>query len=477
PRALQYLAHSLLEKGDLPRAQYFFELAARRSPEEPVILEKIGLIHSRQGKTAECVRSYQQAAALFERKGNLTRAAECLQHILQHNPQDRAAADHLAELSRNSDIRLADLSRLVEDHNGHSEGELTQTAQKAQNPLEKAYESALSHLAELFFEFASTLYMNQGASPAAAAGLPAGGPRDLSADPECLALLGHINQAVEYLARGMAGWCLTELQSLLQGGITNPAVHFLVGSILSGDQVIQAISHLKQTRSFPDYALASFLLLGKIYYVEENYPEAAAAYLQALAVADSSTASPDVLRQQPGMFKPFIQSYSKERNPAFLKNLCETIEQEVNCPNWLDHLAGLHTQIASRQETGNTMLAELLAAGGSPLVERFTDVKELEKENFSRSAMEEVFYMIDDGPVLLPAQLLIAESLGRQGRVEEAVEKYRLIATLYSLRGQTEQAVQTLEQGVEAAPLDVSIRTRLVEMLKRQAKIKPAVEH
>ncbi len=471
PKALQYLAHSLLEKGDLQRSLHYFELAWRRSPQESVIAERIALIYEQQGKNQESQSFYQKAADLFEQKGNTVRTAECLQHILQQNPQDRAALDRLSNLSQNSDIVLSDLSRLVEDQNGKTSAGQGQDYQKAQAPLEKAYEAAQSHLAALFFEFAATLQMSK---PEAQTTAP-DGVRDLSTDPECLALLGHINRAVEYLARGMENWCLTELQSLLQGGINNPAIHFLIGSILSEDKVIQAISHLKQTRSFPDYALAAFLLLGKIYYAEENYPDAAAAYLQALAVADSSASSPDLLHTQSGMFKPFIQSYSKEKNPAFLKNLCETIEQEVNCPNWHDRLAGLHSQIASGQ-SGSTLLAELLAAGGSPLVERFTDVKELEKENHTRSAMEEIFYMIEDGPVLLPAQILIAESLAKQGRTEEAVEKFKLIATLYNLRGQTEQAVQTLEQGVQAAPLDESIRTKLVEMLKRQGKIKPAVE-
>jgi len=275
----------------------------------------------------------------------------------------------------------------------------------------------------------------------------------------------------------MNDWSEIELRALLQAGINNPAIPFLLGTLLSESETAQALSHLKQTRAYPDYALASLLLIGKIYYAQANYPEAATAYLQALAVADSSTPSPDHQNKQPGAYKPLIQSYSRETNSTFQKNLCETIEQEINCPDWLDHLTVLHSQIAMPRHKDDTLLAELLAAGGSPLVRRFAGVKELEGDDHSRSAMEEIFYMIEEGPALLPAQLLLGENLDKQGHTGEAVQKFKLAAKLYVLRGQTDQAVQALEQAVLLTPLDIPTRTRLIELLKKQSKIDQAVVH
>ena len=476
PRAACLLAHSLLEMGDLENSRYYYEIAARLSPDDPFPIEKIGLIYEQQGKVAESIQFYEKSAELFLKKENNLRAAGCLQHILKQNPDHADARHKLTSIRHSTNLDLSELSKRVDEQPAQTRSELTQAAKKPQKPLDQAHETALAGLASLFFELASSSKTKQ-TVPETETGIPKTSFRDLSEDPECLNLLNHLNRAADFLARGMNDWGEIELLALLQAGVNDPAILFLLGTLLSESDPPQALSHLKQTRAYPDYALASFLLIGKIYYAQANYPEAATAYLQALAVADSSTSSPDHQNKQPGAYKPWIQSYSRETDSTFQKNLCETIEQEINRSDWLDHLAALHSQIAMPQYKDDTLLAELLAAGGSPLVQRFAGVKELEEDDHLRSAMEEIFYMIEDGPVLLPAQLLIGENLDKQGHTGEAVQKFKLVAKLYALRGQTDQAVLALEQAVLLSPLDIPTRTRLIELLKKQSKIDQAVVH
>jgi tetratricopeptide (TPR) repeat protein len=475
-RAALFLAQALWESGRPDDALVHYENAARLLPDEAAVIEKIALIHQRKAENAPAIACFEKAAALFAQAGQPQRAAGCWQHILQLDPEHNQAQQQLADIGRGGNVSRPELADLLEDTQPAPGEAGSQETDPPQSPLEKAQKTAGKNLAALFFDYGKTLLMSAPLTPDEAGENP-GGLRNLSADPACLKVLGHISLTLEYLARGLPERSLTELQALPKAGVKNPAVHYLAGALLCDKNPSQAAGYLKHTRTIQDYALASFLLLGKMLYREEKYADAASAYLRALAVADSAAAAADQSQPNPVTFKPFVQAYAKEKNTAFLKTLCETIEEEVNRSDWLNRLARLHAQISARQPSGNTLLAEVLAAGGSPLVERFAGVQELEKENMPRSAVEEVYDMIDDGPVLLPAQLVIAENLARQGRVDDAVEKFSLIATLYLLRGQLDQAVQTLEQGVQAAPLNVPIRRQLVDMLKKQANIKPAAEN
>lgn len=92
------------------------------------------------------------------------------------------------------------------------------------------------------------------------------------------------------------------------------------------------------------------------------------------------------------------------------------------------------------------------------------------------SAMEEAFHALQYAPTYLPLHILIGEMLLKEGRNHEAVEKFMLVAQLYSLRGEATQAIRLLTRVTQMTPMDLSIRGRLIELLMSQDRMDEAIQ-
>jgi tetratricopeptide (TPR) repeat protein len=72
---------------------------------------------------------------------------------------------------------------------------------------------------------------------------------------------------------------------------------------------------------------------------------------------------------------------------------------------------------------------------------------------------------------------LLARLLERRGRIEAAGNKYVTVADTFRVRGDARHAMDAFEKAMALAPLDMGLRTRLVDMLKRHGEIDRALEH
>ena len=124
-----------------------------------------------------------------------------------------------------------------------------------------------------------------------------------------------------------------------------------------------------------------------------------------------------------------------------------------------------------------TALAEMfLSAGSGQVVEALANVRMLAREDKLASAMEEAYFALQSAPTYLPLHLEIGELLLREGRVGDAVVKFILIADLYTLRGEAAQANQLLRRILQAAPMDMGIRIRLIDSLVAQGAVDEALQ-
>jgi cytochrome c-type biogenesis protein CcmH/NrfG len=72
-------------------------------------------------------------------------------------------------------------------------------------------------------------------------------------------------------------------------GLQEPAVFFDLALLLVNRKPQEALQHLQKSVKSPVFAMASYLLIGKIYQETKSWTDAAVAYLQALRIADSIT--------------------------------------------------------------------------------------------------------------------------------------------------------------------------------------------
>jgi len=88
----------------------------------------------------------------------------------------------------------------------------------------------------------------------------------------------------------------------------------------------------------------------------------------------------------------------------------------------------------------------------------------MEKKRYLAAA-EETFVGLSVAPEYLPLHLQLAEILFAQGRIEEAVSKYLMVAETKVTRGDLDGAMAALRRVRTLAPLDTVARLRLIELL------------
>jgi len=70
----------------------------------------------------------------------------------------------------------------------------------------------------------------------------------------------------------------------------------------------------------------------------------------------------------------------------------------------------------------------------------------------------------------------MGEMLINEGRITEAVEKFQVVCNLYNLRGETAQAIRLLGRVTKLAPMDLSIRSSLIDLLKSIGRVDDAIQ-
>jgi len=286
----------------------------------------------------------------------------------------------------------------------------------------------------------------------------------------------HLGQAIDAQTRGDDNQTLVELDKALDTGLDHPAVHFILGQIYTKKGSKNSLKHLQNAVLHPDFKLGAYMLMGQHHLKQEEYPQAAVAYLHAMANADSLTVQTDKAEELRQLYEPIIEAQSHQEDENELKKLCQNIEGQLNRPDWLNQLNSFRNQLPVSQDSSLQPLADLLISSSSHVVEAMTRIRELEARQYYYTATEEAFFILDKAPTFLPLHILIGELLLQQGKTAEAVDKFTLVANLYNLRGEAIQGIRMLERVTKMAPMNLKIRNQLVDILINQGQVVPAVE-
>ena len=86
------------------------------------------------------------------------------------------------------------------------------------------------------------------------------------------------------------------------------------------------------------------------------------------------------------------------------------------------------------------------------------------KRNFLMTASEECLRSIQKAPSYLPLHVRLADILLKQEHTDEAITKYLYIARVYLMRNQPDQAVNIYQKILRLASMDVTVRSKLIEL-------------
>lgn len=76
----------------------------------------------------------------------------------------------------------------------------------------------------------------------------------------------------------------------------------------------------------------------------------------------------------------------------------------------------------------------------------------------------------------LPVHLRLGEIFEREGRIEDALLKYRTLIDTYTARGREIEAIDVYYRVIELAPETANQRTQLIDLLRRTKRVEAAVE-
>ncbi|GIV64475.1 MAG: hypothetical protein KatS3mg045_1814 [Bellilinea sp.] len=538
PAALSNLALALFELQDFNEALQVYKRVALINPDDPIPPEKMARIYERQGRLNEAIRAGMQAAELHLKARDVEKSIEGWQRVLSLNPEIFTAHSRLALIYERLGKKAEAVSELIAcaslmQHAGDTQkaqqivlyalklipgsaeatqalqmlkigqpmpkpirprggtgpmrmaevkqlGEPTETDQRPSlDPISETRQRALIQLAELLFDTPEDFSGAETPSPRRGINALMRGTGELVLDPSTRTrVLLHIGQAIESQTMGEEKQAAEELERAYDLGFSHPALYFDLGLLLSEKQDQKALPILLKAVKNPEYSLASYLLLAKIYYRSGNYKEAATAYLQALRLADVETVAVEQREELFQIYEPIIEAQAQMSDPQLLKTLCDTIASQLLRGDWRQFLAKVREQLPpSPPNSPPSPLASLLLESRSTeVIEAIGRIREYKQQGKYRTALEEAHYAIDYAPTYLPLHVQIAELLVASGQIQEAITKYLLVVDLYNLRGEASQAIQILERAIQLSPADLNIRKKLIRMLIEQGRVDDALK-
>lgn len=460
-RAYAAIAELRLRQKDVDAAIDIWVRAARLDPNNVDIQRRLARVYQHFGKTKEAIRAHLALARIYQKTGQFQDAVEQVQAASALDPNDPDITTAL-ELLRASQpppppppARKLDTSiwdELVSD----SEEEKLRGS-----PVEIARDQALSDLAGTLFE----------------EGAPQRIPQRLS-KAEVDALVG---QAIDAQTRGEVQAAIDAYKRILSAGVEMPAVNFNLGLLLQEQlHFDEAIQEFQRVVNVPEYRLGSLFALGECYRAKGRVDEALTYFLEVLKIVDLGTVRREQADDLIQVYQSLAESYAAKGESEQAEQFAGALVEFLNSKGWEDKVAEARKRLDQLKIEGAPAitLAELLTVpNATEMLEAMALITEYTRRDKVYSAMEVAHIAVLNAPDYLPLHLRIAEALWSTGRTEAALSKYLTVADTYSVRGEARQAIGIYNRVLKLAPMDVVVRSKLIELLVSYGQIDRALEH
>lgn len=535
-QALTSLALALTEMQDLDAALHCYLKATKVDPGDPVILTNLAKIYERMGRVSDAIPEWNKAADLYLKDKLVDQALDGFMHAIVLQPANLSARLRLATIldqlgrkkeaseeylnvasifQQTGDIQkaLQSIDYVLKMNPGFPEAEKARETLRAgqqlppaqrprggtgpmnmakvrslddgngdeqvkRDPVDEALHKALVKLAgHLFLQETS----EEGQGQLSKRGLAslARGTGGLSADHSARARMQlHLSKAIDSQTQAVFDQAAVELERAIESGLKAPEAYFDMGFLLFETDPDKSLRFLQQSLRHPDFRLASYLLIAQIHHKRGMLAEAVKEYLGGLALADASVIDPEQSNELLQLYEVIVESQAQISDQEQLRTLCETLSDQLLRKDWREFLLTAREQLPPTLP-GNPPLpvaTMLIETKGGKVVESLANVRQLSDEGRLRSAMEVAFDSIASAPTYLPLHAQMAEVLAKEGRLQDAVDKIMVTSVLYDLRGETAQAIQLLTRGSQIAPMDIAIRSKLIDYYKIQGRTEAALQ-
>ncbi len=464
------LAKIYQKRRDWAEAIAALQQTIRFQPDHAPARLMLAEVFAELGQTQRAIKEYLNLARVLQGQGQIEKAMEQCQQALELD-SGHAEARALAEA-----LNLGTAEGLPAEEVGGAQA-TTASAEEGGSPVDLARDKALEELAGIPFE-------DTPVGPAPAIGDFQKGEARVEVQPEITLSRPQIDaliaQAIDFQTRGLIDEAIACYTKVIDAGVDRPAAHFNLGLLFQQRLRFEpAISEFSKAVRHPQYALGAHFALGECFKALGRIDEALEHFVQVLKIVDLGTVqreqADDLIQLYDALADSYVAKGDRERALNFTNSLVEFLSSK----GWEDKAREARQRINSFADEGMPLsLAEVLAA---PNADTLLTAMSLSQEYIKRGALtaatEVCYRAIQSAPGYLPLHLRLAEVFAQDDRVDDAVNKYQVVADLYVVREETRHAIGVYKRMLRLRPMDVVIRSRLIDLLISFGEIDQAMEH
>jgi tetratricopeptide (TPR) repeat protein len=481
-KAALYAAELYVKNREVNKAVENWLRCTRLDPQNLAAHTRLALVYERTGEKHKAVIEYLAVASLLQSTGDQERAVKSVTQALQVMPNSPEAAEALILLRDHKPLPKPTRPRggtapfQKKPATSAEAGQAGAQTPIQMDPVEEAHQQALSMLAEILFDAQDEKPDVQTARRGLQS-IMSGTGLSLK-QPERTRIALHLGQVVDLQMRGQNSQAAEELERAMEAGLDHPGANFDLGYLYAQDgRYGSSIRQLQHAVQKPELALGARLLLGDILRKMNRVKEASLSYMEALKAADAQVIPSEKTDQLLQLYDPLIEAQSAQSDPKALEKMCDIIHGLLMRPDWRANLLRAREQLPAHEgDRPPIPLAEaLFEAHSSEVVDAISNIYQLARDGYYRSAMEEAFYTLQLAPTYLPLHTQMGELLLKQNRVGDAIEKFMVIGRTYSTRGEPRRAIDLYRRIIDLSPMDLDARFSLINQLIAIGEIEAAL--
>jgi tetratricopeptide (TPR) repeat protein len=460
-RAYAAIADLRLRHQDVDSAVDIWVRAARLDPNNADVQRRLARVYQQLGKAKLAIRAYLALARIYQKGGHFQEAVEQVQAASALDPGDPDVFTAMELLRASQPAPVAPAAPPVRKLDT-SMWDLPAESEEAArgSPIEIAREKALSDLAGSIFEEAAPTRV---------------APRLSKAEIDAL-----VGQAIDLQTRGDVQPAIDVYQRILGAGVEMPAANFNLGLLLQEAMHFdEAIQEFQRAVAAPEYRLGSLFALGECYRAKGRIDEALTYFIEALKIVDLGTVRRDQADDLIQVYQSLAESYAAKGESEQATQFADALVEFLNSKGWEDKVTEARKRLDTLSIEGGPAitLAELLAVpNATEILEAMALIGEYSRRGLIYSALEVAHSALLGAPTYLPLHLRLADMLWSNGRTDPALATYLTVADTYAARSEARQAIGIYNRVLKMAPMDVKVRSQLIDLLIAYGQIDRALE-
>jgi tetratricopeptide (TPR) repeat protein len=451
-----------LSQRDLDKAIGNWERATQLTPGLVAIHAKLAQAYERIGDKHKAIRQYLTLASNFQRVNETAKAIKAVERALRLDKKNPQALNILRALKTGGKVILPDERETLPpktqqeekpafDIFGSMDGQEERKEGDAdpRGPMGEAMTEAMGILAGYVVE---------------------SGVLD-SSGTDAL-------QAMEFQRQENYDGAISAYQSA-EAGLRHPALKMNLGALLLiKERPEEAVKHLSEAILNPQLASGAYHALGQSYHKLGQHKKAFRNLIQSLQAVDTSLAVNDSeISELMAVYERIIGALEGS-NDETLSAINQNFMGLLSGKDWKQRIPDSRRYLEeAMRDQGDKGLKDIIAdPRGKEIAEATGRVDQYIRSGLFTLAMDEAHRAVERSPYNLPVHVRMAEIMMHEGRVRQAITKYNTVAKSYMVRGENERAASILSEVLEMAPLDVSVRQSLIDLLVEEQRWAEAVD-